>query len=226
MSWRLDTPPVSWDYTWAHYLDPIKQVVSRFDWSSDTLTLIMQDFSYGVRESMQCTHPLKYSPLKRHDGGHGTNAQGAPCIRLKITITLQNGLTAQLMNFGGQQLPALKYNATKNEWILINHAPIPPELYYSNDSVFITDDSFIFYSSCRSRQSNNARIHRILLLNEDRWIEWTHPSWRKLEKVMGITGRYAIVIAREGQSPRMQVRVLMGIHERRATEKRISECGM
>lgn len=223
MSWRLDTPPVSCYYTWAHYLDPIKQIVSRFDWSSDALTVIMHDFSYGARESMQCTHPLKYSPLKRHDGGYGTDAQRVPCIRLKVAITLQNGLTAGLTNFVGQQFPALKHSATKNEWMLINHARIPQELYQSNDSVFITDDFLIFCSSFRNNLPNNARIHRILLLNEDRWIEWTHSSWRNLERIMKITGRYALVAVREGRSLRMQVRVLMGIHERRATERRFNE---
>ena len=219
LSWRLDTPPVSLCYTWAHYLDPVRKVVSRFECSYETLSVIMRDFSYGARESMQHAQLLKYSPLKRHDV-YEIDAR-VPCNRLKITVTLQNGFTTELMNFVGQQLPALKHCATKNEWTLINHARIPPELCYSCDNVYITDDSFVFCSSFRDNSRSSARVLRILFPNEDRWIEWPHPSWKKLERIVKITGRYAIVISTEGQELRMQVRVFMGIHERRATEKQL-----
>lgn len=221
MSWRLDTPLVSSYYTWAHFLDPVKQVVSRFEWSCEALTLIIRDFSYGTRESLQHAQ-LLYSPLKKHNDDYEADKQ-VPCTRLKINITLQNGLTAELINFTGQQLPVLKHNATENEWILINHTRIPPELCYSCHSIYITDDSFVFCSSSRYYSQSSARVHRIFLPNEDRWIEWTHPSWQGLERIVKITGRYALVTFREGQALKMQVRVFMGIHERRATEQLLAK---
>ncbi|KAF8427785.1 hypothetical protein EV426DRAFT_367537 [Tirmania nivea] len=235
-SWKVETSLVE-PRVWAYDLDPVGRVISRIYPDKVACVVLQEQFSYGVNaeECYPRSSVLKrvaehsYTPVKTANdiyrySGYRIDLNGILVFQNFRKIWGDNFMCLLLDEIKGMIMPSLAYDYSRGEW-KVREITVPKAFdrrhgCESRSTAHVLEDATAFWSDTSVD---------IYLSDEDRWIKWAGEEWQGISLIPvsmpyillgGMSSRHVIMLVREGEDERVEVRRFMGIHERETLEER------